>query len=54
MGMTSPDEQRLLELADRLTFMADQGDYGRKPDKNDTRRRAAASLRAIVGKKDGR
>lgn len=37
-------------LCERLTLMADQGDFGRPPDPTDVRRRAATALRAMLAR----
>lgn len=43
--MTRSEAERLVE---RLILMADQGDYGRKPDPTDVRRRAATLITTLT------
>ena len=47
MSMTL-DLPQLTALADRLVFMADVGDMGRKPDPTCTLRKAASGMRALI------
>jgi hypothetical protein len=41
------DTPNLRAIVDRLNLMADQGDYGRKPDPSDVRRQAASAITAL-------
>jgi hypothetical protein len=45
MTITTPEA--IEALCDRLTLMADQGDFGRGPDPNDFRRVTVSILRTL-------
>jgi hypothetical protein len=44
--------QELPGLVERLRLMADQGDFGRKPDKHDIRRIAADTLESLAAENE--